>query len=129
MRTSLRYRVLIHVAAALVSVAILAPFVWMVVASLSSQGDLTARPYHWLPSDWTFSRYRDIAAGHGDNVAGAFRESVLNSLIVASGTVVISMAVGIFGSYAFAMLRFRFRRITLVMFLVTYMLPPIALLV
>jgi multiple sugar transport system permease protein len=54
---------------------------------------------------------------------------VLNSLIVASGTVVISMAVGIFGSYAFALLRFRFRRVTLILFLVTYMLPPIALLV
>ena len=129
MRTSRRYRIFIHVAAVLVCALILAPFVWMIVASLSTQSDLTARPYHWLPSHWTFFRYRDIAGGRGDDVAAAFRQSVLNSLVVASGTVVISMAVGILGSYAFAILRFRFRRITLIMFLVTYMLPPIALLV
>ena len=54
---------------------------------------------------------------------------MLNSTIVAGGTVIVSMTVGIFGAYAFAMLRFRFRRITLMVFLVTYMLPPIALLV
>jgi multiple sugar transport system permease protein len=120
---------MIHLAAVGVSVIILAPFVWMFVASISPPADLIARPYHWLPSSLDFGRYTKIFEGSGTDVAGAFRQSVLNSTIVATGTVILSMTVGIFGAYAFAMLRFRFRRITLMVFLVTYMLPPIALLV
>jgi multiple sugar transport system permease protein len=128
-RVSRNYLIFIHVAAVFVSVIILAPFVWMFVASISPPADLIARPYHWFPSSLDFSRYTKIFEGSGNDVAGAFRQSVLNSTIVATGTVILSMTVGIFGAYAFAMLRFRFRRLTLMVFLVTYMLPPIALLV
>lgn len=128
MTPSLRYRVLIHTCALLVSVVILAPFAWMVVASISTPGDLIARPYQWWPRDATLSRYADILHG-GTDVAGAFRQSIVNSTIVAGSTVVVSTVVGVLGGYAFAMLRFRFRRVTLLVFLVTYMLPPIALLI
>jgi multiple sugar transport system permease protein len=129
MRVSRNYQIFIHVAALVVSLIILAPFVWMLSASISPPADLIARPYHWLPSHLDFSRYTKIFEGSGNDVAGAFRQSVLNSTIVAGGTVVLSMTVGVFGAYAFAMLRFRLRRLTLMVFLVTYMLPPIALLV
>jgi len=37
--------------------------------------------------------------------------------------VLISVTVGIFGAYAFAMLRFRFRKVTMMVFLASYMLP------
>jgi multiple sugar transport system permease protein len=129
MRTSTRYRVFIHVAAVLVAVVILAPFLWMAVASVTPPTALAARPYHWIPSHLDFSRYSDILQAKGQDVAAAFRQSVVNSTIVAVGTTAISMGVGIFGAYAFAMLRFRFRRFTMMVFLTTYMLPPIALLV
>jgi multiple sugar transport system permease protein len=123
------YVVFIHVLALLVCVVILAPFVWMAIASVSTPADLIARPYHWLPSHLTLSRYSEVFQGKGTDVARAFRQSVLNSTIVAGATVLISVTVGVLGGYAFAMLRFRFRRLTLVLFLITYMLPPIALLI
>jgi multiple sugar transport system permease protein len=129
MRTSLRYRIFIHVAAVLVSVIVLAPFAWMAIASVSQPADLISVPYHWIPKHLTFFRYDQILHGNGQDVAGAFRQSVVNSTIVAAGTVVISVGVGVFGAYAFAMLRFRFRKLTMMVFLATYMLPPIALLV
>ncbi|MEY9962606.1 multiple sugar transport system permease protein [Streptacidiphilus sp. MAP12-16] len=129
MKASKRFQFFIHAAAVVVSLVILAPFLWMVTASVTPPGALTARPYHWIPQHLDFSRYTQILHGHGQDVAGAFRNSVVNSTIVATGTVVLSMAVGLFGAYAFAMLRFRFRRATMMVFLATYMLPPIALLV
>src|SRR5439155_7534108 len=49
--------------------------------------------------------------------------------IVAAATVVVSTTVGIFGAYAFARLRFRGRRPILLLFLSTYMVPPIALVI
>jgi multiple sugar transport system permease protein len=123
------YVVFIHALALLVCGVILAPFVWMAIASVSTPADLIARPYHWLPSHLTLSRYSEVFQGKGTDVARAFRQSVLNSTIVAGATVLISVTVGVLGGYAFAMLRFRFRRLTLVLFLITYMLPPIALLI
>ncbi len=123
------YLVFIHIAAVAVAGLILAPFGWLLFASLSSQNDLLARPLSWIPRDPTLERYRAIATTSGADVAGAFRTSLLTSTIVAGSTVVISMCVGVLGAYAFARLRFRLRRMTLALFLSTYMLPPIAIII
>ncbi|XVQ09625.1 carbohydrate ABC transporter permease [Spirillospora sp. CA-255316] len=129
MKPSRTRRILTHLAALAVVLVILAPFAWMAVASISQPADLITRPYGWWPAHPSLSRYSEIFQGGGDDVAAAFRRSILNSLVVAGGTVAISMAVGVFGAYAFARLRFRLRRLVLMVFLGTYMLPPIALLI
>ena len=49
MRDSLRYRIFIHAAALVVSLIILAPFAWLLIASLSSQADLLKVPLSWIP--------------------------------------------------------------------------------
>jgi len=128
MRPSLRYRVFIHVMAVLVGVVFLAPLVWLLYTSLVPQVELLARPYHWWPRHWTVHRYADIFAGGGD-VAGTFRSAMINSMIVACVTVAIALSVAIIGGYAYARLRFPLRRATLMMFLMTYMLPPITLVI
>lgn len=129
MPVSRSYRVFVHVAAVLVSLVILAPFAWLTIASLAGQGDLLARPLQWTPDHLSLDRYRQIFTAKGENVFSAFRVSMLNSLIVASATVLVSTAVGVFGAYAFARLRFRGRRQILLLFLSTYMVPPIALVI
>jgi multiple sugar transport system permease protein len=123
------YRVFIHVAALVVSVAILAPFLWLFVASVASPSDLLARPLHFIPDHVSLHRYSEIFTAHGDNVSAAFREAFVNSLIVATGTVLISVSVGVFGAYAIARLRFRAQQPLLLLFLSTYMVPPIALVI
>jgi multiple sugar transport system permease protein len=123
------YRIFIHVAALVASVVILAPFVWLLYTSLVGQNDVSTVPLHWWPSHWTLGRYRDIFAGQQNSVAAEFRTAVLNSVVVASGTVLVSLVVGVLGGYALARLRFPFRRASLMSFLVTYMLPPITLII
>ncbi|MGY0231959.1 carbohydrate ABC transporter permease [Longispora urticae] len=125
----MRYKIFIHAAAAFVSVVFLAPLAWLVIASVSELRDLLARPLRWLPAHPTWSRYDAIAHSGGSDVAGMFRQSMGNSVVVALGTVAVSMVVGVLGGYALARLRFRFRRSTMVAFLIAYMLPPIALLI
>ncbi|MEU5721814.1 carbohydrate ABC transporter permease [Micromonospora sp. NPDC047738] len=129
MRASLRYRVFVHLAALATSVVILAPFVWLLYSSLVGQTDVVSRPMRWLPEHVTLDRYREIFAGGGTGAGAAFRSAMVNSFLVAGGTVVISLAVGVLGGYALARLRFPLRRATLLSFLVTYMLPPIALII
>jgi multiple sugar transport system permease protein len=128
MRPGRGYTVLIHAAAIGAMLVILAPFAYLLFASLVGQSDLLARPMRWWPEHWTFSRYREIF-GSGQNVATGFRSSMINSFVVALCTTVISLVIGTLGGYALARLRFPLRRFTLLSFLVTYMLPPIALLI
>ena len=91
MQDSRRYRILIHLAAAVVSLIILAPFAWLVIASLSSQADLLKIPLSWIPSHLSFNRYSQIFTAHGGTIFANFRASLLNSLIIATSTVAISI--------------------------------------
>lgn len=121
--------VLRHVAAIVVSLAVLAPFGYMVLASITPQRTLITTPLRWIPEAIDISRYQAILSGGAEGPGASFRAAMVNSLIVSIGTVTVSMVVGILGAYAFARLRFRFRRTVLVLFLATYMLPQIALLI
>jgi len=128
-KRSTRNSILVHAAAGVVSLLILAPFAWMIMASVTPQRILITTPLRWIPDEFDFSRYSQIFTGGSDSVGATFRAAMVNSAVVAVGTVSISMVVGILGAYAFARLRFRFRRATLMVFLATYMLPQIALLI
>ncbi|MDR0284847.1 MAG: carbohydrate ABC transporter permease [Propionibacteriaceae bacterium] len=119
-------RVLLYVAAVAVGLFMVAPFAWMVVASFQTQAELVARPLRWWPGRFFPDRYVSIFTDPANDV---FRTALRNSLIVSVAVVAVSMFVGILGAYAFARLNFRFRRAVLMMFLFTYMLPQIALLI
>jgi multiple sugar transport system permease protein len=126
-----RYLTFMYAMAVLMAVVILAPFAWLIISSVSSPTELVGSHVHWLPARPTLERYRAIftSASGGDNVAGNFRVAMLNSLIVAGSTTIISLVLGCLGGYAFARLRFPFRRTSLMSFLAIYMLPPIALVI
>src|SRR6185312_1527253 len=129
MNHSRRSSALIHIAAVIVAVCCLAPIGYMALASITPQRTLITTPLKWIPDHLDFSRYATIFSGGADSVGGAFRSALVNSTIVAVFTVAVAMIVGILGAYAFARLRFRFRRAVLLLFLGTYMLPQIALLI
>ena len=129
MRKSLAFNVFIYAAAAFASVVILAPFAWLVISSVAAPADLLTIPLRWIPAHASLSRYADIIFGANSDTVVTFRAAMLNSAIVAASSVLISLGVGIFGAYAFARLRFRFQRAILLIFLSTYMLPPIAILI
>jgi len=129
-RGSLRYRVTMYGCGALLLLVIGLPIVWLVISSLSSENDLLATPTRLWPKHPTLARYREIFSGNAaSSVAAALRQAMLNSLIVSTCSVVISLSCAIFGAYAFARLRFRFRSGVFVLFLVTYMMPPLALII
>ncbi|MGN7797603.1 carbohydrate ABC transporter permease [Leifsonia sp. 22587] len=129
MKRTTRNSILIHLAALVVAVVILLPFGWMVIASVTPQRILISTPLQWIPDTLDWSRYELIFRGGAESVGATFRAALANTTIVAVGTVAVSMVVGILGAYAFARLRFRFRQAVLILFLATYMLPQIALLI
>jgi multiple sugar transport system permease protein len=131
MKPSRTYLVAIHLAAVVMAAVVLAPFVWLLISSISPPRELLAADPHWWPDAPTLERYRAIfsSTAGGTDVAANFRQAMVNSLVVASATTAVSLTVGVLGGYAFARLRFRFRRTALFTFLAIYMLPPIALVI
>jgi multiple sugar transport system permease protein len=124
---SLRYRITMYVCGAVLLAALLGPFLALLVASLSSQAELLAVPMHLWPDHPTFARYQEILTGEATGVAGALRAAMVNSFVVATCSVTVSLVCGALGAYAVARLRFRFKRGALLLLLVTYMMPPLAL--
>lgn len=116
-------------AGALVAVVLsLAPILFLIEASVSAPVDLLRRPLNWIPGTVSLDRYVQIFTGHSTQTT-TFLYAMFNSLFVAAVSVGISLAVGIFGAYAFARLRFRFKGALMLLFLLTYMLPPISILI
>lgn len=131
MRPSRRFMIFIHVAVVVLALVILAPFVWLLISSISPATELISPKPHWFPNNPTFARYSAIfnSSSNTADIAVSFRLSIINSLIVASVTTAIALFVALLGGYAFARLRFPYRRTSLFAFLSIYMLPPISLVI
>jgi len=129
MHDSLRFRAFVYVAALFAAGVILAPFAWLVISSIAAPADLLTRPLNWIPAQPSLYRYAEVFFGTQNASAVTFRVAMLNSMVIAATSVVISLGVGIFGAYAFARLRFTFQRGILLLFLSTYMLPPITIVI
>jgi multiple sugar transport system permease protein len=118
----------LYVAMVVTLVCILAPFLWLIISSVSSQADLITIPLQWVPQHPTMSRLAALTFGSTtDNSALGFRAALGNSIVVVSATTAIAMVTGVIAAYAFATLHFPGRDRLVFVFLATYMLPPIAI--
>ena len=101
---------------------VLFPFYWAIVTSLKAPGSLFNTPVRYWPDKLTL-----------DNYVGVFRDqpfalNLLNSAVVAIGTVLLSLLLGVLSAYALG--KFRFRGKTSIMYIVlaVSMFPQIAVL-
>ena len=118
----------LYLAMVLTLVCILAPFAWLVISSISSQADLITLPLQWIPPHPSLSRLAALTFGSTtDNSALAFRAALGNSIVIVTATTAIAMVTGVIAGYAFARLHFPGRDKLIFVFLATYMLPPIAI--
>lgn len=123
-------RVGLYAAAVLVAVFVLAPFAWLVISSVAAEADLLTTPLRWWPEHASIDRYVTILTTTDINSSAyTFRRALLNSSLVALGTTILSLGVGVPAAYALARSRFKGRRVLTLFFLATYMLPAIALVV
>ena len=113
-----------------VLIAILAPFAWLLISSVSRPVDLLDKPLRFFPSEISLDRYAALTIGaDADPAAEGFRAAMLNSLTIATVVTGIALVVGVPAAYAFARLRFPGRGRLVLIFMATYMLPPIALVI
>ena len=105
--------------AALVAATAL-PLWWTVVASLTPEAELFARPSLW-PRSVTLEHYRALFAER------RFWVPIRNSLVVAGATTLLCVTAGSLAAYALARLRFRGKEAILAAVLAVTMFPQISI--
>mgnify|MGYP000851214697 CR=1 FL=1 len=124
-RQSLTFRILIHLAALLLAIVILAPVLWLFVMSISPGADLSARPLTWWPSTVDWSRYATLLSRVDNTVGAVVTTSLTNSLLVAGMATLAAIAVAVPAGWAVS--RTPSVGWSLNAVIATYMLPPVAL--
>lgn len=100
---------------------ILFPYFWMFLTSIKSPNELYTSPIRYLPSVPTFEGYKLLIR------TTEFPRYLLNSLIVAFGTILIAGVAAISAAYAFSRFEFRMKSKIFSFFLVSQMFPAILL--
>ena len=110
-------------AMALVALAFLFPFFWMLTNAIRPNGEVMAVPPRLLPSDWQWGNFLDAW------VYLPFGRFFLNSALVAGAVTVIVLTVSSLAAYAFARLRFVGRDTLFLTYLSTLMIPQAVLVI
>jgi ABC-type glycerol-3-phosphate transport system permease component len=113
---------LIYTTLTVLVLAFLFPVLWVFGLSLKTRAQVFATPplYLWQP---TFENYADVLT------RSDFVRAFINTMIVSTSAVLLSLCIGAPAAYAFARFPFKGRSILFFWLLVMRMLPPIAVLV
>ena len=115
-------RTILYFLVLMIIVITLAPYLWLIISSLSTKIELMSRQIFLIPHRITFANYKDL-------MSRDFIPAAMNSIIVTSSVVVISVIIGVLAAYAFSRFRFRGKNPLLNLSLFTQMIPPIALII
>lgn len=101
-----------------------APFAWLVSASMQDVGDIFSWPPQWIPESPSLDGYQTFLGlgDAGEGAQGAWRWFV-NSAFVATSVTVLQLLFNSLAAYVFAKRRFPGRDAIFVLFLATMMVP------
>lgn len=97
------------------------PFVWMILTSLTPTAQLSASGVSLSPSGWSIDNYARLLR------QTSFLHNMLDSLIIAGGTVVLGLVVSVTAAYALSRFRFAGRKLIMLQFLLVNMFPIVLL--
>ncbi|MEZ5862621.1 MAG: carbohydrate ABC transporter permease [Geminicoccaceae bacterium] len=120
MRNRLLKQVGLWVLIVIISVYALFPFYYAIITSFKSGSAIFSVTY--LPDSFSLANYVGVLGG------GHFPRNIVNSVIVATAVVILSLLLAITASYALARVRFKGRGILLFTILSVSMFPQIAVL-
>jgi multiple sugar transport system permease protein len=109
--------ILYNLIAIIFSFVAILPFVWMISTSLKSSGALLSLPIEWIPRSPTFSSYTRLFENEG------ILSSMLNSIIVTAGAIVVGLTCSSMAAFAFAKIKFKGSSILFTVILASMMIP------
>src|SRR5690606_24117447 len=117
-------KLIMTVIMALIGIAFLMPFLWMISASLKVEEDVLTFPIQWIPQTWNaIENYKEVWTG-----SMPFLLLYWNSIKVTVLTTLISCTVSCLAAYGFAKINFKGRDLIFLIVLATFMIPPQSLL-
>ncbi|MEV4360986.1 carbohydrate ABC transporter permease [Nonomuraea sp. NPDC049625] len=115
-------RTIYNIGIGLIVVYCLAPFYWMIATALRRPAD----SFDLSPIPFPLSFDNFTAAFSAQN---GFGRALVNSLVVAGTTTLLTLMIGITAAYAIARLEFPFKNVILAVIIATSMFPGISLLI
>jgi multiple sugar transport system permease protein len=100
-------------------VAVVTPFVWMVLGSFKSEGELRQSPPTWWPQTGSWDNYTQLFSQFG------FGKYFFNSTVVAVTVTIGNLLFCSMLGYALAMLEFKGKRALFVLVMVTLLIPGV----
>jgi multiple sugar transport system permease protein len=110
-------RIVLHLVAIALLVAITFPILWTILLSLKTNAATLAQPPHLLPKPFRWSNFADVF----EQVR--FARYLLNSFIVAATVTTVALFFHSMSAYSLARLRFRGRNVIFIAILSTLMVP------
>jgi multiple sugar transport system permease protein len=127
LRTVDRSSVALTVALLALAVLWLSPIAWVVVTSLKQAPDIIRLPPEWIPWPPTGAHYHEVLLG--SSRTARIGRAFVNSLVVATGSVVVVLATSAMAAYPLARLRFPGRDLLFALLVGSLMIPNAVLLV
>src|ERR1700730_9198507 len=115
-------RALFYLLLAVIFVYIIFPFYWAFRSSITPSNELFATPVSYFPAHPTFAHYQQVFSD------SHFLQALANSTIVAASVTILSLLIGVLGSYALGRFRFPGRLPIMYLILSMTMFPQIAVL-
>ena len=114
---------------ALLALAVLwlSPIAWVVVTSLKPSADIIRLPPEWIPWPATLTHYHEVLLG--SSRTARIGRAFANSLVVATGSVLVVLATSAMAAYPLARMRFPGRDLVFVVLVGSLMIPNAVLLV
>jgi len=100
-------------------VAVISPFVWMVLGSFKSEGELRQSPPTWWPEAASLDNYTQLFSRL--DFGTYFANSIVVAIVVTAGNLLFCSMLG----YALAMLEFPGKRALFVIVMATLMIPGV----
>ena len=114
-----RGRVLLYGLLTVLLVVVIAPFVWMILGSFKTQGELLQSPPTWWPETVTLDNYTQLFSRL--NFKQYFFNSTVVAVCVTAGNLLFCSMLG----YALAMLDFKGKKILFIVVMGTLMIPGV----
>ena len=124
-------RGLLYLAVLAIIIWTVAPYLWLIISSVSYRIDLLQVPLRWIPSRVTLENYQSlfVTAGGANENAILFLRALRNSSMIAFSATFIALMLGVFSAYAFARLKFPAAGAAIALVMAAQMLPPIAIVI
>lgn len=118
-------RLLIYALLVFIALLVILPLLWMLSTSLKPKSQWFSQTIYWIPKTITLDNYRTLLANPSTPIVRWF----FNSLLIATLSTVLVLALDSLAAYAYARMEFRGRKLLFAVLLATLFMPGIMFLI